>query len=79
MRVQLALAGISAAEMARRIGMPLSTFAARMAGDVPFLASEIVAVAAQLRVPAATLFEQAEAEAVAALAAEQEPAEAGAA
>lgn len=60
-RVQLALAGVSAAEMARRINVPLSTFNRRMTGDSPFFASELVGIAAQLRIPASVLFEQAEA------------------
>lgn len=78
-RVQLALAGVSAAEMARRIKMAQSTFARRMQGD-PFLASELVAIAAQLRIPASALFDKAEAEAVAERdAAESEPAQVGAA
>lgn len=64
-RVQLALAGMSAAEMSRRIKMPLSTFSRRMTGETPFLAEELVAIAVQLGIPAALLIEQAEAVALA--------------
>lgn len=82
-RVQLALAGVSGAHMARLTGIPQSNFARRMTGDAPFLAEELVAIAAQLGVPASTLFEAAELVAIAKVKAQREtqaePAEAGAA
>jgi hypothetical protein len=54
-RVELARANISGAEMARRIGMPLSSCARRLAGEVSFSAEEIVTVAAELGIAPAVL------------------------
>lgn len=54
-RVELALARMSAAELARQIGVAQSTFNRRMTGEVSFSAEEIAAIAAALGVDPATL------------------------
>jgi hypothetical protein len=47
-RVELARANVSAAEMARRISIPQATFARRMTAEVSFAAEELASVAAEL-------------------------------
>lgn len=54
-RVELARANISGAEMARRIDIPQSTFARRMTADASFSAEEIAGIAAELGVSADAL------------------------
>ena len=55
-RVELARAGVSGNEMARRLGMPSSTFGRRMTADLPFTADHLVNIAHELGIPVATLF-----------------------
>jgi transcriptional regulator with XRE-family HTH domain len=47
-RVELARAQVSGAQMAQHIGIPGSTFSRRMTGDTSFAAEEIAAIAAAL-------------------------------
>ena len=54
-RVELARANISGAQMARRIDIAQSTFARRMTGDASFSAEEIAGIAAELGISADAL------------------------
>lgn len=54
-RVELARANVSGAQMAAHVGIPASTFSRRMVGDTSFSAEEIAAIAASLGISADVL------------------------
>lgn len=54
-RAELARAGLSQRELARRLNRPSQQIHVRMTGQVPFTAEELIAIAAALDIPPATL------------------------
>lgn len=59
-RDELDAKAMSARELARRTGMTYAAFGRRMTGETPFTVDELVAVAAQLSVPPASLLPEPE-------------------